>query len=127
VAFLVRGALFFTGEVATRSIAYDFDLRGLLVENLWSLITERSSTDSADTAVPSIARTLYVVDPASGDGSVQWVKANAKTNPITQRDLDDNVYGETAIEVPYAGDPYAEDLVGRYWPDVRQLVSSRLR
>lgn len=127
VAFLVRGALFFTGEVATRSIAYDFDLRGLLVENLWSLITERSSTDSADTAVPSIARTLYVVDPASGDGSVQWVKANAKTNPITQRDLDDNVYGETAIEVPYAGDPYAEDLVGRYWPDVRQLISSRLR
>src|SRR6266511_2230850 len=126
VAFLGRGALFFTGEVATRAIAYDFDLRKLLVENLWSLITERSSSEHSETAVPAIARTMYVVDPASGDGGVQWVKANARTNPVTRRDLDLSVYGETAMEVPYTGDPYAEDLVNRYWTDVRRLIASRL-
>jgi hypothetical protein len=126
VGFLGRGAVFFTGEVAGSGIAYDFDLRGLLVENLWSLITDRSSAAPGDTAVPGIARTIYVVDPASGDGGVQWVKANAKTNPVTQRDLDQSVYGETAMEVPYTGDPYAEDLAGRYWTDVRKLVAARL-
>ena len=126
VAFLGRGALFFTGEVATKAIAYDFDLRNLLVENLWLLITERSSTAQGETSVPAIARTLYVVDPASGDGGVQWVKANARTNPVTQHDLDTSVYGETAMEVPYSGDPYAEDLVNRYWLDVRRLIASRL-
>ncbi|HEY3058353.1 MAG TPA: LCP family protein [Chloroflexota bacterium] len=126
VGFLGRGALFFSGEVATKAIAYDFDLRNLLVENLWSLITERSSTERSDTAVPAIARTMYVVDPASGDGGVQWVKANARTNPFTQRDLDMSVYYETAMEVPYTGDPNAEDLVARYWTDVRRLIASRL-
>jgi hypothetical protein len=126
VGFLGRCAVFFTGEVANSAIAYDFDLRGLLVENLWSLITERSGSAPSDTSVPGIRRTLYVVDPASGDGGVQWVKANAKTNPVTRRDLEANYYPETAIEVPYAGDPYAEDLVTRYWPDVRKLILSRL-
>jgi len=74
VGFLGRGAVFFTGEVAGSGIAYDFDLRGLLVENLWSLITDRSASDAVDTSVPGIARTIYVVDPASGDGGVQWSK-----------------------------------------------------
>jgi hypothetical protein len=67
-----------------------------------------------------------VVDPASGDGSVQWVKANAVTNPATRRDLDEGRYGETAMEVPYHGDANAPDLVAGYWTDVRALIASRL-
>jgi len=51
------------------------------------LDTDRGG-DSGTSAVPRVARTIYIVDPASGDGGVQWVKANAKTNPVTQRDLD---------------------------------------
>jgi hypothetical protein len=126
VGFLGRGAMFFTGEVAIDAIAYDFDMRGLLVENLWRMITERATEGPNENAVPAIARTLYVVDPASGDGGVQWVKANARTNPITGRDLAANRYGDMAMEVPYSGDPYAEDLVVRYWPDVRRLIAARL-
>jgi hypothetical protein len=126
VRFLAKGALFFGGEVVSSAIAYDFDLRSLLLENLGQLISERDRPPAADTSVPTIARTLYVVDPLSGDGGVQWVKANARTNPVTQRDLDRNHYGETAMEVPYSGDPYAEDLVTGYWLDVRKLVAARL-
>jgi hypothetical protein len=76
--------------------------------------------------MPTVARTMYVVDPASGDGGVQWVQANAHDNPVTRHDLDQHVYGELAIEVPYHGDPYASDLAAGYWSDVRKLVASRL-
>jgi hypothetical protein len=126
IAFLGRGAIFFTGEVASSAITYDFDLRALLVENLWRLVAARGAGPAQDSSVPEIARTIYVVDPASGDGGVQWVKANAFTNPITRRDLDEKRYAETAVEVPYAGNPYADDLVIGYWTDVRQLVATRL-
>ncbi|MGI9148670.1 MAG: LCP family protein [Chloroflexota bacterium] len=129
VGFLGRAALFFSGQVAQDSMAYDFDLRSLIVENLRSLmidVARPGATGPLDDAVPSVARTLYVVDPASGDGSVQWVQANAHTNPNTQRDIAQHRYTELAMEVPYGGDPYAGDLVAAYWPDVRKLISTRL-
>jgi hypothetical protein len=126
VAFLGRAAVFFSGQVARESIAYDFDLRSLVVDNLRGLMADMARPEARDKEVPSVNRTLYIVDPASGDGGVQWVQANAHTNGITQRDLVMHRYGELAMEVPYSGDPYAEDLVGRYWPDVRKLIAARL-
>jgi hypothetical protein len=126
VAFLGRAALFFSSQVAHDSIAYDFDLRSLIVDNLRGLMADMTRPEARDKEVPGVNRTLYIVDPASGDGSVQWVQANAHTNPITARDIAEHRYGELAMEVPYAGDPYAEDLAGRYWPDVRKLIASRL-
>jgi hypothetical protein len=126
VAFLGRAALFFSGQVSQDALAYDFDLKSLLVDNLRGMMTDMRRGDATDQEMPGVQRTMYIVDPASGDGGVQWVKANAHDNPITQRDLDENVYGETAMEVPYHGDPYAPDLAAGYWPDVRRLVASRL-
>jgi LytR_cpsA_psr family len=126
VPFLGRAALFFTGQVARDSIAYDFDLGPLLVDNLKALMADFGRTTQRDARMPEVDRTMYVVDPASGDGSVQWVKANAVTNPATRRDLDEGRYGETAMEVPYHGDANAPDLVAGYWTDVRALIASRL-
>jgi hypothetical protein len=126
VAFLGRAALFFGGQVAHDSIAYDFDLRTLVVDNLRSLMTDFGRPGASDGSMPGVLRTMYVVDPASGDGGVQWVQANAHDNPFTRRDLDQHVYGELAMEVPYHGDPYATDLPTSYWLDVRHLVASRL-
>jgi hypothetical protein len=125
--FLGKAAVFFGTEMAGNSISHDFDIRGLLIENLWQLISDRrDSSERSDAAVPSIARTLYVVDPASGDGGVQWLRANAVTNPATRRDLEANLYPELAMEVPYNGDPQAPDLVTSYWRDVRELIARRL-
>jgi hypothetical protein len=126
VTFLGRAALFFSSQVSSDSIAYDFDLRTLVVDNLRKLMTNFGRPEAADQSMPGVQRTLYVVDPASGDGSVQWVRANAHDNPITQHDLDQHVYGELAMEVPYHGDPYAPDLASGYWTDVRRLIASRL-
>src|SRR5262249_46771191 len=126
VAFLGRAALFFSSQVSRDSLAYDFDLKSLLVDNLRGMMTDFRRSDASDQDMPSVQRTMYIADPASGDGGVQWVNANAHDNPITQRDLDQHVYGETAMEVPYHGDPYAQDLAADYWTDVRQLIASRL-
>ena len=128
VGFLGRAALFFSGQVAQDSIAYDFNLRSLIVDNLRSLAADiaRPGTGTRDDSVPNVARTLYVVDPASGDGGVQWVQANAHTNGVTQRDIAQQRYTELAMEVPYSGNPYAEDLASQYWSDVRKLIATRL-
>lgn len=127
VTFLGKAALFFSGQVAQDSIAYDFDLKSLLVDNMRGLMTDFARPSAQDDDVPSVNRTLYVVDPASGDGGVQWVQANAHDNPVTQQDIAANVYKELAIEVPYHGNPYADDLPGRYWSDVRNVVATKLR
>ena len=126
VAFLGRAAVFFSSQVAQESIAYDFDLRTLMVDNLRRMMVDVGRGAAREDGMPGVQRTLYVVDPASGDGGVQWVQANASDNPITQRDISEHRYGELAIEVPYHGDPYAPDLVASYWPDVRQLIAARL-
>ena len=126
VAFLGKAALFFSGQVAHDSIAYDFDLRTLMIDNLRGMMTDFGRADAANREVPDVFRTLYVVDPASGDGGVQWVQANAATNPVTKQDIDQHRYPELAMEVPYTGDPYAPDLPSRYWTDVRKLIATRL-
>ena len=126
VAFLGRAALFFSGQVARDSIAYDFDLRGLLTDNLRTMMADFTRPEASNKDVPSVNRTLYVVDPASGDGGVQWVQANARDNPITKQDIAFQRYGELAIEVPYHGDPYATNLADQYWTDVRHLIAKRL-
>ena len=111
VAFLGRAAIFFSSQVAHDSIAYDFVLPSLIVGNLRSMMTDLGHADSTNDSTPEVNRTMYVVDPASGDGGVQWVQANAHDNPITQRDIDNHVYPELAMEIPYTGNPYAPDLV----------------
>ncbi len=126
VAFLGRAALFFSGQVGKDAIAYDFDLRGLLVDNLRNLMADFARPEASNKDMPGVFRTLYVVDPASGDGGVQWVQANAHDNPITRRDIAEHRYPELAMEVPYHGDPYAANLAAGYWTDVRSLIAKRL-
>jgi hypothetical protein len=126
VGFMGRAALFFSGQVAQDSIAYDFDVKSLVVDNLRKLVTNFGRASASDQSMPEVNRTLYVVDPASGDGGVQWVQANAHDNPVTQHDLDEHVYGELAMEVPYHGNPYASDLPTGYWQDVRNLIAAHL-
>jgi hypothetical protein len=125
-----RALHFLNHETGNGSVAYDFDVKSLLVNNIndifGSLRMALETEESPASAMPEIEKTIYIVDPASGDGGVQWVRANAHTNPITRQDMESGKYGDLAMEVPYNGDPYAKDLVTHYWADVRAIVAERL-
>jgi hypothetical protein len=119
---VARSVLFLNSTVNDGTVAFDFDARAMLGDTFGNLLG--GGDDHA--ARPHVARTIYVVDPASGDGSVEWVRANAVINSITRRDVDEHRYGDLAMEVPYHGNPYAPDLITQYWFEVRQLTHDRL-
>ncbi len=127
--FWLRGSAFLTGELVTGAIAYDFDAVSLAVNNVGSTIPQLgrfvSKRRSAGLGIPKIHRTIYVADPANGDGGVQWVSANAAVNPITQNDLREEKYLTPDMTIPINANPYG-DLITEYWPSVRSLVKKSI-
>ena len=119
---VARTALFLNSALNAGTIAFDFDPHAMVGDGLGSLL----GGNDERAPLPHVASTVYVVDPDSGDGGVEWVNANQKTNPATRRDLAEHKYGDLAMEVPFHGDPSAPDLVNHYWTDVRDLVRYRL-
>jgi len=123
--FWLKGSAFVTKELVTGGITYDFDPVPLMINNIGSTVpkikalTSRNSTGGIQ--APQIKKSIYVVDPAQGDGGVQWVNANAAVNPITKKDIDSGVYASLDMEVPIDSNPYG-DPVTQYWPSVRALV-----
>ncbi|MBI2755112.1 MAG: LCP family protein [Chloroflexi bacterium] len=131
VSFWFRALQYVNEETSRKRIVYDFDPGPLLVNNFSRMIQAATRAVNgggvgANAAAPSLDRTVYVVDPASGDGGVQWINANKASNPNTARDLARNRYPDINMEVPYNGDADAADLVSGYWLDVRKLVAARL-
>lgn len=127
--FWLKASGFLTTEVLNGSIAYDFDIVALGVNNIGNITsrlgTVTSQRPSADAFMPEINKTIYIADPANGDGGVQWVGANAAVNPITQRDLQDGKYMTPDMTIPLDANPYG-DLVTGYWPSVRSIVRIKL-
>ncbi len=127
--FWLKGSGFVTSQLIGGGIAYDFDPVSMIVQNIGtttaSLRRSLADRSSAGVLLPRIGKSRYIVDPAQGDGGVQWVGANAAVNPITKKDMDSGVYESTDVEVPYDSDPYG-NLVTGYWPSVRQVVKNAL-
>ncbi len=128
-SFWLKAAAFMTQQMVTGAVVYDFDPFTLVVKNVNEttiainkfMAREKSSGFTA----PQINSSLYVVDPAHGDGGVQWVAANAAVNPITKRDLEAGIYTSPDVEVPINANPYG-DLVSEYWTSVREVVKRTL-
>ncbi len=127
--FWLKGSGFVTSQLLGGGIAYDFDPVSLIVNNVGtttaSLRRSLTQKSSGGMQLPKIGISRYIVDPAQGDGGVQWVGANAAVNPITKKDIDDGIYESTDVEVPYDSDPYG-NLVTGYWPSVRGIVKKAL-
>ncbi len=122
----LRGSTFVAGELVSGAIVYDFDPLPLIVNNIGSTTASLSRANtSGEIQMPKIYRSKYIVDPAHGDGGVQWVTANAAHNPITKRDIDNGVYPSRDMEVPITANPYG-DLPSEYWSSVRTLVKISL-
>jgi hypothetical protein len=134
-AFWVKGAAFVAGELLGGAVVCDFDPIVLMVNNVGdttaraALAPARQSLQDAprlsETLPPKINQSVYIVDPAHGDGGVQWINANAAENPITQKDIEAGMYPTLAMEVPINANPYG-DLVTGYWTSVRLLVKESL-
>ena len=127
--FWIRGGAFVTRQLLTGSISYDFDPVSLFVSNVGPTTANLQKTMAKSkpeaALLPRIRQSKYVVDPAAGDGGVQWVTANAAVNPNSQRDIDNGVYPSLDVEVPYESNAYG-DLITEYWPSVRSLVRTTL-
>ncbi len=125
----LRGSAFAASEYLSGAVAFDFDPLALVVNNIGRTLPRLKKSLAADSAgaltLPKINQSKYIVDPAHGDGGVQWVNANAAVNPITQKDIDAGIYPTLAMEVPYTANPYG-DLVTGYWGSVRALVRETL-
>lgn len=121
--FWVKGSTFVARQAVTGAIAYDFDPIALIVNNIGQTIGNLSKLVNKDSAstMPRIQKSIYIVDPAHGEGGVQWITANAAVNPITKKDIETGVYNAMDIEVPINANPYG-DLVTEYWTSVRQVV-----
>jgi hypothetical protein len=128
-AFWLKGTAFVAGEFVNGSIASDFDPVALIINNIGAatmgLQKSLGAGQSSAELFPRIDHSLYIVDPAQGDGGVQWVNANAAVNPITQRDIDAGMYPTLAMEIPINANPYG-DLVAGYWTSIRVLVRDSL-
>lgn len=128
-AFWLKGAAFVAREMLRGAIVYDFDPIALIVNNIGSatagLQKSFAAASSSANVLPQINRSVYIVDPAHGDGGVQWVNANAAVNVITQKDIDAGMYPTLAMEVPINANPYG-DLITGYWTSVRVLVKESL-
>ncbi len=127
--FWLRAATFLTKEMVTGAVVYDFDPVTLVVKNVnetTSAINKFLAMEKTGaSSMPQFNSSIYVVDPAHGDGGVQWINANAAVNPITKRDLEAGTYPSPDMEVPLYANPYG-DLITEYWPSVRELVKKAL-
>lgn len=127
--FWLRGSAFLTGELLTGAIKYDFDPVGLVVNNIGVTATSLHKYvgrgKAGKMSLPRFTVSKYIVDPAEGDGGVQWVNANAAVNPLTKKDIEAGVYPSLDMEVPIGANPYG-DLPTEYWTSVRKLVKESL-
>ncbi len=123
--FWLKCSGFAVGELAKSAITYDFDPIPLAINNAQNIVSElgrETSGRRARMGLPKINKTIYVVDPAHGEGGVQWVSSNAHAgNVITQKDIKEGVYPSLDYEIPIDANPYG-DLVTEYWTSVRTLV-----
>ncbi len=126
-AFLGKLAVYVVNSVRNSTITYDFDSTSLLVNNIQAVADGLKTFmlgGGAAASEPEVGQTVYIVDYRHGDGGVQWVRGN--NDPLIREEFERGVYIDPAMEVAVGGNPYAEDLVGEYWPAVRSLVRSRL-
>ena len=126
--FWLSLSAFLSKELVTGAVASDFDPMPLVVNNLRETagsMSQIAQSSSREIKMPSIRRSIYVVDPAHGEGGVRWVEGDAYDNPIAKKDIETGVYPHLAFEVPAGANPYG-NLVTEYWGPVRTLVKTTL-
>lgn len=121
--FWARILSFLKNTMDRQEVTYDFDAPGLVFRSVGAYVLNAARGQAVRL---SLGRSVYVVDPGSGDGGVEWLTSSQ--NPIVLRDWAAGVYkADPYMSIPVGNaDPYAADLLANYWQGVRQLVRGRL-
>ena len=128
-------AQFMKTQLDAGNLTLDFDLTPLLLNledpRLLAQIMGSMFSKDASSFFPSIEKTIYIVDPAHGDGGVQWARANAAVNFITREDVEFGMYPKQhGWEIPhmkeFIANPYSPDLVNDYWLPMRKRIKDLL-
>lgn len=127
--FWWRTLNFLSENLKPERVNGDLNIAPILFNTLKHLMTlavkANISNIDLEKSIPEFGKTLYIVDPASGDGGVRWARGNQ--SPAIQQDLRENVFPTEYFAVPAGNiNPYADDLVEDYWQAVRDLVKERL-
>ncbi len=117
-----------------KRIAFDFDPMALCLNNITEVATSLGvaalERKIKETGVPAIGKTKYIVDKSSSldeDEAVRWVDPAVTDDEFMQADIKAGVYPPGfGVQVPYFGNPYADDLVSNYWGSVRLAVRRTL-
>ncbi len=133
--FVPRLLRFWQQEESTGAAQADFDVKSFFPASLSaipSVIGSVMQNGLSSIAMPEIKREIYIVDPRSGDGGVQWASINgAFFNRIVREQIKSGRIpnGGRDLEVPLSSssDPDAQDLVNGYWAPVRKRVRDLLQ
>lgn len=131
--FWVNASKFAAGEIKNGTIAYDFDQTmlirnqiGTVAMNLGKYALTSKSSQASGMTFPRFDKRRYIVDKAQGDGGVRWVGPEVD-DPFIRADIENGIYANFDMEVPYNGNPYSNDLANDYWCSTRSLVQTALR
>ena len=120
--FWLKGSAFAGAQMVQGQIGYDFDAFRLLITNLREFASASQRLSGAKKGVmPTINKTIYIVDPCCGEGGVRWVDPNSD-DPFIKKDCVNEVYPPNfAIQVPLNANANG-DLVTEYWQSTRDLT-----
>ena len=116
---------FVNKQTAEKRITADFDVSQLVVGNLNDLargMISFATRSDHESVMPSLSRSVYIVDRNSGDGGTEWVSLS--DNPFTRSDIVELRYPNLSFQVPLQSNPYADDLTDDYWWSTRRRVKT---
>jgi hypothetical protein len=121
LSFIAKRGLSTVNTFIGGETEFEFDPDALLMVIPFA---EKMRSGGGYLKMPKIDTSVYVVDPAQGDGGVRWVEGDVAVNPITKRDFEMGVYVNPYFEIPLNANPYG-DQVTEYWGSVRDLVKRK--
>lgn len=128
--FQVKAVAFLAFDIIQQKIAHNFPWQ-IAIDAVKSVfgdpeLTSQLNTGNNQGEVLKFRSSTYMVDPAFGDGGVQWVLAQAAVNPIIDGFVKRGVFptrideqGRPAIDMEVTVDANPD---GDYWHSTRSLV-----
>ncbi|MBI2021942.1 LCP family protein [Candidatus Daviesbacteria bacterium] len=129
--FLTRALMFYKRAEDNGTLDIEADFGELVKNNLGNLLNlagQKLFRKTEGATSLKTGKTLYIVDPGSGGGGVNWVGAAKEDNQNIREEFEANVYEkDTSLAIPQGGNPKSQDLVAEYWGSLRRYIKQQLQ